>query len=92
MVFPLSIFGFLVFEVLLSSSNHARSPGDWSRNKHCEMQSNERTKEQSDKSINFCLAGEHVTPIAKLSRHDASLYIFADNEAVIKKEVRRCGM
>ena len=30
----------LVFEVLLSSCNHARSPGDWSRNKHCEKQSN----------------------------------------------------
>ena len=75
----------LVFEVLLSFSNHARSPGDWSRNKHCKKQSNERTKEQSDKSINFCLARENVTPIARLSCHDASFFIFADNDAVIKK-------
>ena len=64
--------GFWDFEVLLSSCFHTRSPGDWSRNKHCEKQANERTKGQSEKSVHFGLAAEYVTPIAKLSRHDAS--------------------
>ena len=64
------------FEVLLSSCFHTRSSGDWSRNKHCEKQANERTKGQSEKSVHFGLAAEYVTPIAKLSRHDASLDIF----------------
>ena len=92
---PALVLWKLVIEVLHSSSKQPKARGNLLlRNKRCEKHSNERTKKLSNTVEDFGWTNvDYVTPNAKLSRFDALLYIFEDNEAAIKMimmaEVRR---
>ena len=55
----------------------------------CETLSTGKTKKQSNKSEDLGLTEvDYVSPNAKLSRHNALLYIFEDNEAVIQMIIK----
>ena len=74
----------LVIEELNSSSKQPRARASFLRDKHCEKQSNERTKKQSNTSGDLGWTNvDCVTSNANLSR-----FIFEDNEAAIKMIIK----